>query len=306
MNRHTILNITSGDASGDLLSASGIEGEIFVWHDVLYDGPRNPGWPTAATLEARARFLSAFSGGGLNTTAVLGTLERQYEKLEGAGSYEEIVLWFDACLFDQSMLAQILTCLQLKAIPGASLICVDAWPGVEPYNGLGQLKPEDLASLAGSGQPVTDAQYRYAAEADRAFALNDPARLTELSTQTDAPLPWVPAAAARWLLERADPQSGLGRLESLAVQAIRDGSEKPVEIFRAVAAADTPPQYWGDTSLWAALNDLAGRTPPLITIEGPAERLPQWNPTNLEAFRLKAVQSGQPTPKKESNRMDPQ
>lgn len=289
MKMNQILNITSGDASGDLLAASGIEGDILVWHDVRYDGPRGPGWPSEKILQDRARFLEKLSDGGLRFEGILTTLKRQYAKVSTAGEYRSIVLWFDACLFDQSMLAHILTCLRLNEIGGVSLICVDAWPGIEPYNGLGQLKPEDLASLAGSGQPVTDAQYAYAAEVDRAFALNDPASLTELSRQTDAPLPWVPAAAARWLLERPDPETGLGRLESLAIAAIRNGTEKPIGIFRAVAAVETPPQYWGDTTLWAALNSLAGRTPPLITIEGPAKQLPQWNPTNLDAFRVKAV-----------------
>jgi hypothetical protein len=286
MNPRQTLNLTSGDASGDLLSAAGVEGEVFVWHDVLYDGPRKPGWPTTATLEARAQFLSEFSDGGLSEAGVFRTLEQQYDKLAGAGSYENIVLWFDACLFDQSMLAHILTCLRLKEIEGTSLICVDAWPGIEPYNGLGQLKPEDLASLEESGQRITDAQFDFAAQVDRAFALNDPTLLTELSVRTNAPLPWVPAAAARWLQEIPDPDSGLGRLDSLTLEAIGNGFQLPVEIFRAVAAADKPPQYWGDTTLWAKINALAERTPPLVGIEGPSARLPVWNPTNLEAYTV--------------------
>jgi hypothetical protein len=284
-----ILNITSGDVCGDLLTASGIDGDVFVWHDVLYDGPRAPGWPTEEILQSRARFLEDFSDGGLPSEGVLTGLKQQYARLSTAGNYGSVVLWFDACLFDQSMLAHILTCLHLKEIDGVNLICVDAWPGIEPYNGLGQLKPEDLASLAGSGQPVTDAQFDYAARVDEAFALNDPARLKQLSRETNAPLPWVPAAAARWLLERPDPDSGLGRLESLALAAIRGGSIEPLAIFRAVAATETPPQYWGDTTLWAVINGLAERSSPLVKIEGPTSRLPVWNPTNLDAFRITAV-----------------
>ena len=51
------LHITSGDCAGDILTKSGICGEVFVWHDILYDGSRNPGWPDDAILDARARFL---------------------------------------------------------------------------------------------------------------------------------------------------------------------------------------------------------------------------------------------------------
>ena len=48
MNR--ILHITSGDCAGEILTKADIGGEIFVWHDILYDGPRNPGWPDDDTF----------------------------------------------------------------------------------------------------------------------------------------------------------------------------------------------------------------------------------------------------------------
>jgi hypothetical protein len=82
----------------------------------------------------------------------------------------------------------------------------------------------------------------------------------------------------------------LGRLESLALEAIRGGCETPSDIFSTVAAADTPSQFWGDTTLWAKINALADRTPPLVRIEGPAERLPQWKrPVDLNHFRIKTL-----------------
>ena len=41
MNR--TLHITRGDCAGDILAKTGIAGEVFVWHDILYDGPRKAG-----------------------------------------------------------------------------------------------------------------------------------------------------------------------------------------------------------------------------------------------------------------------
>lgn len=285
------LHITSGDAGGDILSASGIEGEIFVWHDVLYDGPRNPGWPSEKTLQARAHFLETFSGGGLSFEGILTTLKRQYAKLSTSGGYKSIVLWFDACLFDQSMLAHVLNGLQLNEIHGVNLLCIDSYPGIEPYNGLGQLTPEQLMSQFEHRRPVTEAQFAYAEEVDRAFALQNPEHFRALAARTDAPLPWVPAAVTRWLQETPDPETGLGRLDTLALTAIRDGNTDPASIFRATAAGDTPPQYWGDTTLWAKINALAESQPPLVKIDGPASRLPVWNPTNLDAYRVTATEA---------------
>jgi len=286
------LHITSGDIAGGSLAKSGVPGEVFVWHDILYDGPRNLDWPDADTLAARARFLEQATAGGLDREHILGTLRSQYRKLADAEGYDRIVLWFDACLFDQSMLVHILTCLLHKSIRKVELLCVDAFPGIVPFNGLGQLQPSQLASLFDQRRLVTETQFRFAEVVDEAFATRNLALLSELAHRTDAPLPWVPAAAARWLQEQPDAKTGLGKLEHLALAAIRDGCETPGEILSAVARADTIPRFWGDITLWAKINALADRVPPLVRIEGPAERLPLWgSAVELQDFKIKSLQN---------------
>lgn len=284
------LHITSGDVAGEILAKSGVSGEVLVWHDILYDGPRIPGWPDEDTLIARALFLEKVTDGGLDHQLVLENLRCQYVKLAEAGAYNNVILWFDACLFDQSMLAHILTCLLAKGLKQVELICVDSFPGIVPFNGLGQLQPDQLASLYGDRRQVTELQFACAVTADTAFATHDGVLLKELSNATDLPLPWIPAAATRILQEQPDPQTGLGRLEMLALEAIISGCEKPGDIFTAVAAVDTPPQYWGDITLWAKINGLAERERPLLQIKGPANRLPQWkSDIPLRDFTVKAL-----------------
>jgi hypothetical protein len=284
------LHITSGDIAGASLAKAGLSGEVLVWHDILYDGPRRPGWPADEVLEARAIFLEQTTGGGLKREFVLDTLRRQYRRLAGSGNREGILLWFDACLFDQSMLVHILACLHAREIRNVELLCVDAFPGIEPFHGIGQLVPEQFASLYGSQHPVTEEQFEFAVLVDRAFADQDLSLLEELSAMTDAPLPWMPAAAARWLQELPDSESGIGRLEFLALEAVRGGCDTPGKIFETVSAVDTPPRFWGETTLWAGLNALADRVPPLIRIEGTAKRLPQWeSDLPLEKFKIEPL-----------------
>ena len=284
------LHITSGDCAGERLAKAGLPGDILVWHDVLYDGRRKPGWPDDATLEARAAMLEATTGGGLDRTRILNGLRRQYQELAEAAPARPIVLWFDACLFDLAMLAHVLACLRLRDAQDVALLCIDAFPGIEPYHGLGQLRPDQLASRYARRQTVTTAHFDFAATADRAFAEQDLDALATIAQMTEAPLPWMPDAAARWIAEQPDPATGLGRLATLALDAIRAGCETPAAIFAAVAAADLPPQYWGDTRLWWKINDLAERTPPLVRIDGPAKRLPQWESAHpLDAFRIVPV-----------------
>ena len=284
------LHITSGDSAGEILVRSGIPGEVFVWHDILYDGPRVAGWPSDETLVARSLFLEKVTGGGLERHYILETLQLQYDKIGEAGKYDHIILWFDACLFDQSMLAHILTCLRARNLYQVQLICVDSFPGITPFHGLGQLQPDQLASLYGDRRQVTELQFQCAITADKAFATQDGMGLKELSHSADLPLPWIAAAATRLLEEQPDPETGLGRLETLALKAIIGGCDKPGDIFLSVAAADTPPQYWGDITLWGIINGLAEGKRPLVRINGPGKRLPQWeSDIPLQDFTVKPL-----------------
>lgn len=293
MNLKTTLHIVNGDGAGDSLGESGVPGEILVCRDLLYDGFRNPGWPDNNSLNARALFLEKTTAGGLSKEHILGTLKNQYQKLATVSEYEWIVLWFDACLCDQSMLTHILTCLVHQGVNQVDLICIDAFAGIVPFNGLGQLRPSQLASLIDLRRPVTDAQFKFAKIVDKAFATQDLTLLAELSCRANAPLPWIPAAAKRWLKEQPDPATGLGLLESLILAAIDSGSKTPAEIFESVAAADSSPQYWGDIILWQKINGMADRKPPLVDIEGPVERLPQWESTiNITSFKVERLQGG--------------
>jgi hypothetical protein len=293
----TALHITSGDVAGNSLAKSGIPGEVFVWHDILYDGPRRPGWPDDDTLDARSCFLSEATGGGLSRQFVLETLKAQYAKLETATRYDQLVLWFDACLFDQSMLCHILACLRAPGMEIAYLLCIDAFPGIKPYHGLGQLSPEQLASEYDRRQLLNTDQFLFAERVDQAFALQDKIAFKELSGLSEAPLPWVPAAVTRWIKEQPDRVTGLSRLEKLALEAIRSGCETTADVFAYVSTRETPPQFWGDITLWQKINSLADRETPLVRIEGPMPRLPQWEGlADLKLFRLYPTEASTPGP----------
>ena len=285
-----VFHMTSGDSAGAALARSGVPGEVFVWHDILYDGPREPGWPTDEILEARARFIESETGGGLDAGDVRRTLDEQYRKLATASEYDKTVLWFDACLFDQAMLCHILARMLERNITNVELLCVDAFDGIEPYDGIGQLSPAQLASVYDDRTPVTQARFAYAAEVDAAFATRDVGALTAFSQADDAPLRWVPAAAHRWLQERPSPDTGLGRLHSLVMEALADGHATPEAILAYVRDADGHPRYWSDFMLWAKINGLADRTPPLVKIDGPVDHLPQWEEhVSPSEFRVTAV-----------------
>ncbi len=284
------LHIINGDCAGNSLAESGVQGKILICRDMLYDGPRSPGWPDEASLLTRAQFLENFTAGEMRKEQIFIDLKTQYSILAEARKYDQVMLWFDACLCDQSMLVHMLTCLDYLNIDQPQLICIDTFPGIQQFNGLGQLPPSAFASLFKQRQPVTREQFNFAILVDAAFAQQDLAKLSHIACQEDSPLPMVPGAARRWLLEQPDPHSGLGLLETLILHAIAAGCKTPGEIYSSVAAADISPQYWGDTTLWQKINRLAEANPPLLQIEGPADRLPQGkSPLDINSFTIKAT-----------------
>ena len=280
-----ILHISSGDSSANLIKAAGFEGDILVWRDILYEGKRKAGWPDDLSIAARSELLSASTGGALSPEIIRKGLLEQYGKLRDAKEYETILLWFDACLFDQAMLAHILSCLCSLDADNVELICVDSFPGIVPFDGLGQLQTGDFRKIYSWRKKVSKAQFELAVKIDAAFAAQENSLFRDLLTVPHPAYPWIAAAIKRWLEETPDPVSGLGKLESLALEAVNAGISSPAAIFKYVSNHDTHPQYWGDTTLWAKLNSLADKK--LIKIAGPVSKLPQWTPEYpLEKFML--------------------
>ena len=83
----TTLHITSGDTVGRNLAQAGLGGDILVWHDVLYDGARCPGWPDADAITARVEFLFRVTDGAQSREKLQRTMRDQYERLAAASAY---------------------------------------------------------------------------------------------------------------------------------------------------------------------------------------------------------------------------
>src|SRR5687768_2280946 len=152
------LHVTNGDAAAEPLRRAGLGGEVLPWRDVLHEGPVPAGLAPAELNRVRARFLAGEGPAGFEE--VLADLEARDRALAAAAAGGgEVVLWFEHDLYDQLQLLQVLDRLADGAAVRArvSLVCIGEFPGVEPFHGLGQLSPEQLASLHPGRAPVTEA-----------------------------------------------------------------------------------------------------------------------------------------------------
>jgi len=272
----TSLHITNGDHAGDKLRTF-VDGPLVISADVLHEGPCRA-VDGAAWHEMRAHFLA--SGFQLDADKVRGSLAETDQMIESACERgDRIVLWFEHDLFDQ---LQVIRTLDLVARsladrrPDVSLICIDRFPGVERFVGLGQLTKEQLATLAGTGATVTTGHFRLAREAWAAFRSPDPRTLLRVAEELGAAslpvseggpaLPFLGAALLRLFAEYPSTAGGLSRTEELALTVLGDGPSLAGELFIATQSREARP-FMGDSTFFDRLTRLASARVPLVTID---------------------------------------
>jgi len=265
-----MLHVLNGDAAADQLAPAGLPGRLTVWADTLCEGPLDSGTDRTRFRRRRAEFHALL--GHESEEACLAHLEQFDEGLATAAGHEEAVLWFEHDLFDQVLLVHHLAWWPVFAPASTrlSLVCIDAFPGVLPFHGLGQLSPTQLATLFPVRLPVTPDQRELAGRAWSAFTADNPAGLVRLLTSDTSPLPHLGAAVRRYLEDYPAVRTGLSRTETMILEALGDASLSPTALFRAVQRREER-VFMGDTSFWDRVGTLAGGDAPLVELSrGPA------------------------------------
>jgi hypothetical protein len=278
------LHISNGDSVTGTLPRAGVAGNTSIWADALHDGPVPGGISDDELLQLRAAFIA--DGLPLTTEQVAAGLREWRDAIDRSRNYDEVVLWFEHDLFDQLNLIQLLDRLQYMRHPRATMICIGAFPGHHRFKGLGELKPEELASLLPSRLPITADQYAVASHAWKAFRSSDPSAVPHLLETDTSALPFLAPALRRFLEEFPAPNDGLSRTERHLLQLVSAQPMTAHEIFPRMHDGEDA-YYMTDTGLGSLLRDLATTTPPLIEtdLRAEEERKPEGD-RKPEGFRL--------------------
>jgi hypothetical protein len=230
------LHITNGDCAASTMRTF-LRDPVRITCEVLHEGPipPDPAWLAAAPDE-----------------------------------YDEVVFWFEHDLYDQLLLIRALDLVHERQ--NVSLICIDRFPGVEPFYGLGQLNAGQLATLTDTRAPVSADQYALAQHAWAAFKAADPRALVQLADLSTQPgrardaLPFLGDALMRFLAEYPSVAHGLSRTEEFALAALRDGPSSAGALFWRTQSREPRP-FMGDWSFYNILRRLASARTPLVTID---------------------------------------
>jgi RNA polymerase sigma factor (sigma-70 family) len=263
-----MLHVLNGDSTRGIMERSDIPGTYTVWADVLHEGPVPGDLDDDRFREIRLRYLSA-----MDRWVKPDEGEAQYrawdERLASFADYDEVVLWFEHDLFDQLILIRHLDWFARRDLGRTtlSLICVGEFPGVEGFAGLGELSPDQLASLLGTRQRVTVRQTELARVGWRAFTSTDPTSIERLLERDTSALPFLGGALVRFLEEYPAVGSGLPRTERQILDGLTRGITTPVDLFLDSQKLEER-IFMGDATFWLRLEALASGPRPLIRLVG--------------------------------------
>lgn len=269
------LHVANGTSTTTTIEAAGIGGACSIWADPLYEGPVPAGLSDGELLDVRMRFLSgpdeltgAAWAGPDPTLDPVNDLREWRATIAGHDSYDELVLWFEHDLFDQLNLIQLLSWLRehLPASTPVSLICIGAFPGRPDFKGLGELIPDELASLTGTRQRVSDAQYDLSQRAWRAFRAPTPEALDALLQSDTSRLPYLAPALRRFLQEYPSTRDGLSLTERRLLELASRGGIALSKAFPRMHESERS-YYVTDGSLATMAETLTRTSPALLTLD---------------------------------------
>ena len=257
-----MLHLLNGGCTEAVLAQTSVPGVRFSFRDVLIAGP-TPAVNGSQWRRIRSEHLA--QAYGVEPEQCEKDFARQDELFDSFSRHDEVTLWFEADLFCQANLLYVLDWCAHHDLGAAklSLICIGEFPGRPNFRGLGELTPEELASLFPDRSEVTTRQLELAARAWQAYRASDPQELERLLQTDTAELPFIKDALQLQLERFPSVRNGINRIENQGLKLIAAGFEKFADLFPRFVEAEAD-YGLGDAQFWNVLQRLTRGAHPLL------------------------------------------
>ena len=220
----TELHILNGDHAFELWKQCGFRSESLVWRETYLEGPLPDTDDLDLFREARAEYLSHFAElSGIGGSRLYRHLLKMDEAVLLLPENATLMLWFDSCIFDQTILMRILSLLNRNhAAVNVFLYCCDGHclgktDFMRGETGKVRLLPHDRA-VAGEAWSLFTRK-----DADGIMRL--------LAREPFERLPKMKKALLRCIDEFPD-RNGLAGTERQILKLVADGRHTFPEIFK--------------------------------------------------------------------------
>ena len=255
------LHVSNGDATD--LPGTGLAPRLIYWRDVLHEGPV-PAVGPAELRRIRATFLIEAGADDRNEGDQMFTERDRTLEANRDGEY---VLWFEADLYDQLQIIQILSRLAELDVPAEriTLICIGEHPDIARFGGLGELHPDQLRELPATRacKRLTPAALDLATQAWAALRAPEPTGLAAIAATRSTDLRFLGEAFDRLSREYPSTRDGLSLTERRVLAAVADGAPDAGTAFTRLWHRETRP-YLGDTFCYDTIRRLTQAPNPLL------------------------------------------
>ncbi|MEJ2455911.1 MAG: DUF1835 domain-containing protein [Candidatus Thiodiazotropha sp.] len=272
-----VLHIRCGTDIRHALAIAGFRGDFLAFFDPLAHGPVADTDDLETYLRMRADHITQHRHP--QAEQVADDLRQQYAALEQAHTYDAVHLWFEHDPFDQLILARLLDYFSQEDQRPArlELISVSHYPGVERFNGIGQLPAEAMRVLWSDFRPVSAEQFALGRQVWSALRAPTPDALRRIIASGTPELPTMAIALERHLQLLPSQRNGLNLCENLTLEILRDkGDMNAARLFGWYTNHYEPLVFMGDTYFWRLLEGLAQAEHPAIVLDKQGEPPNQW------------------------------
>jgi hypothetical protein len=190
------------------------------------------------------------------------------QKIDRVNEYDEVVLWFEHDLLCQINMMYLLNRLLMTDCQSTvSLICINHFPGITSFLGLGQLNPAQLASLFPYRRRLHSDDLQYAGVYWKAYNSENPGLLETFMQQPSPVFPFLKPASEAHLKRFPSVNNGLGRIQEKILQTINEGSRNKATLLKEFSRGESI-YGLGDSQVYDYLAELAGDDAALVKMEG--------------------------------------
>jgi Domain of unknown function (DUF1835) len=271
------LHLRCGSDIQHKLVTAGFSGDFLEFADPYCQGAVPPDSDLSRFLSIRANFIS--QAYGITLKDARNRLKREYSQLHRSHQYERVVLWFEHDSYDQFILAYVLHHFwKTQLFPQRlELICIDSFPGIKRFVGLGHLSPEVLRTLWEQRRPLTRQDFQLGHQVWKALTASSPEALIQIINAETLEIPTMAKALRRHLQELPWVNNGLSLTQQLTLEILADeGTITAGKLFGNLVVEKEPLPYLGDTMYWYILTELLqSKHPPIELIPETTEQ--PWN-----------------------------